>query len=52
MKLLTVAEVASDLALSRDQVYLLVKRGELAGVRIGRSVRRILAILDRLSEKP
>ena len=25
--------------LSRDQVYLLVKRGELAGVRIGRSVR-------------
>jgi len=50
MKLLTVAEVAADLALSRDQVYLLVKRGELAGVRIGRSVRVDSGDLERFVE--
>lgn len=38
-RLLTVREAALRLALSPDAVYLLIRREELAGVRIGRSVR-------------
>ena len=38
-RLVTIEEAARRLSLSRSHVYRLVERGELRGVRFGRSVR-------------
>ena len=38
-RLLTVGEVARQLCLSQSMVYALVRRGDLAAVRIGTAVR-------------
>lgn len=38
-QLLTVPEVAARLQLSRTHTYLLIERGDIATVRIGRAVR-------------
>ncbi len=46
--LLTVAEAANQLALSRSTLYNLMDRGELAYVRIGRTRRIPRDELDRL----
>jgi len=48
LKLLTVAEAANQLALSRSTLYNLMDRGELAYVRIGRTRRIPQDELNRL----
>jgi excisionase family DNA binding protein len=53
--LMTVADAAGFLAVSRRQVYLLVERGELPTVRVGTRIRfvpeEIWAYLERHRER-
>ena len=49
-KLMTVPEVASDLRLSRSQVYALMAAGQLRSVHIGRSRRVLVADLAAFVE--
>lgn len=49
--LLTVADAATYLAVSRRQVYLLIERGELRHVRVGERIRFIPAELREYLER-
>jgi len=46
-KVLTVAEVSATLRVSTMTVYRLIKAGELAAMRVGRSYRILEADVDR-----
>jgi excisionase family DNA binding protein len=46
-RLLTAAEVADQLRVSTMTIYRLIRRGELAAVRVGRNYRVRAADLDR-----
>jgi excisionase family DNA binding protein len=48
--MLSPAEVAQSLGIGRPKVYMLVARGELPSVRLGRSVRVPLAALKQWIE--
>jgi len=50
-RLLTVAEAATELRLSRSQVYELLKRGELRAFSIGKSRRITPDALDEFIER-
>jgi excisionase family DNA binding protein len=50
-RLLTVADVAEFLAISRRQVYVLLERGELPAVRVGTRLRLIPADLRAYLEQ-
>jgi len=49
--LLTIEQVAERLNLSRSQLYIIMRRGELPSVRIGRSRRIAFCDLERYIEK-
>ncbi len=49
--LLTIPEAAERLGLSRSQVYIIMRRGELPSVRIGRSRRVAARDLERFVER-
>ena len=48
IEVLTCAEVAERLRISKKSVYRLVRRGELPALRFGRAIRIPVARLDRL----
>jgi excisionase family DNA binding protein len=50
-RLLTVADAAEFLAISRRQVYVLLERGELPAVRVGMRLRLIPADLRSYLER-
>ncbi len=50
-KLLTVGEAATELRLSRSQVYELLKRGEIRALSIGKSRRITPDALDEFIER-
>lgn len=50
-RLLTVADAANFLAISRRQVYVLLERGELPAVRVGTRIRLIPAELTAYLEQ-
>ena len=50
-KLLTVGEAATELRISRSQVYELLKRGELRALSIGKSRRITPSELDQFIAK-
>jgi excisionase family DNA binding protein len=50
-RLLTVADAATFLAISRRQVYVLLDRGELPAVRVGTRIRLIPADLRDYLER-
>jgi excisionase family DNA binding protein len=50
-RLMTVADAADFLAVSRRQVYVLLERGELPAVRVGTRIRLIPTELDAYLER-
>lgn len=48
--IITIPEVAEYPKMSKSKIYLMVQRGEIPAVRIGRNVRVVLSDLEKWAE--